>query len=140
MSKRTFFVAILLCVLTLVSCASANQYGLAYTSDGSDKIEYIFYTDEQVVYVIGGMMMCEINGGSKMLEMALNEGDITIDDIITSAEADLDNKDIEATEYPDGSKEYHYDGFNIVKLNTYLGSRDIYFVPSGMSYYDVAKV
>lgn len=140
MSKKTIFVAILLCALTLVSCYSPNQFGLAYTSDGSDNVEYIYYTDEQVVYVIGGMMMCEINGESKMLEMALNDGDITIDDILTAAETDLENKEIDHTDYTDGSREYHYDGFDIIKLNTHLGNHDIYFVPPSMSYYDVVKV
>ncbi len=140
MSKRTAFVLILLCALMLVSCSSANEYGLAYTSDGSDTVEYIYYTDEQVVYVIGGMMMCEIDGESKMLEMALKDGDVTIDDIITSAETDLENKEIDHTDYTDGSREYHYDGFDLIKLNTHLGNHDIYFVPSSMSYYDVVKV
>ncbi len=139
MSRKTFLVATLLCVLMLVSCSSGNRYGLEYTSDGSDKVEYIFYTDDQVVYVVGGMMMTEVDGSSKMLEMALKDGDITIDDIITSAETDLNNKDIKCTEYPDGSREYHYDGFKLIKLNTNRGSRDIYFVPSSMSYYDVTN-
>jgi len=140
MSKRTAFVVILLCALMLVSCSSANEYSLSYTPDGSDTVEYIYYTDEQVVYVIGGMMMCEIDGESKMLEMALKDGDVTIDDIITSAETDLENKEIDHTDYTDGSREYHYDGFDLIKLNTHLGNHDIYFVPSSMSYYDVVKV
>ena len=41
--------------------------------------------------------------------------------------------------YPDGSEEYHYEDFTLVSLNTHLGNRDIYFVPSGMGYYDVIK-
>lgn len=139
MSKKIAFISILLCVLMLVSCSSGNKYGLAYTSDGTERIEYIYYTDEQVVYVVGGMMMAEINGDSKMLEMAFNDGDLTISDLIASAEADVEAKKIEVTEFPDGSREYHYDGFDLIKLNTYEGNRDIYFTPSSMGYYDVTN-
>lgn len=139
MSKKIAVISILLSVLMLVSCSGGNKYGLAYTSDGTDRIEYIYYTDEQVVYVVGGMMMAEINGSSKMLEMAFNDGDLTISDIIAAAEADVEAKKIEVTEFPDGSREYHYDGFDIIKLNTYEGNRDIYFTPSSMGYYDVTN-
>lgn len=139
MSKKKVFTALLFCLALLVSCSGSNKYALAYTPDGSEKVEYIFYTDDQVVYVVGGMMMCEIDGSSKMLEMALKDGDITVSDMIESAEADVESKSIEATDYPDGSREYHYDGFDMIKLNTYEGSRDIYFVPTGMSYYDVTN-
>lgn len=139
MSKTKVFTALLFCLTLLVSCSGSNKYGLAYTPDGSEKVEYIFYTDDQVVYVIGGMMMCEIDGSSKMLEMALKDGDITVSDMIESAEADVASKKIEATDYPDGSREYHYDGFDMIKLNTYEGSRDIYFVPTSMGYYDVTN-
>ena len=130
---------LLVLVLVLTACSSANVYQLTYNSDGGSAVEYIYYTDTQVVYVVGGMMMCEIDGSSKMLEMAFKDGDITIDDVINSAESDVKNKKIEYTEYPDGSREYHYDGFDLIKLNTYEGSRDIYFVPSSMSYYDVTN-
>ena len=139
MSKKAVLLSIFVCALLLVSCSGGNEYGLAYSSDGTEKVEYIFYTDDQVVYVIGGMMMSEINGESKMLEMALHDGDVTISDLVASAESDVDAKRIEVTEYPDGSREYHYDGFDMIKLNTYEGNRDIYFVPAGMGYYDVTN-
>ena len=139
MSKKVIFTAVIHCVLLLGSCSSSNKYGLAYTSDGSERVEYIYYTDEMVVYVVGGMMMAEIEGEPKMLEMALKDGDITIQDLLDSAENDLKNKDIEATEYPDGSIEYHYDNFDMIKLNTLRGSNDIYFVPSSMGYNDVTN-
>jgi len=59
---------------------------------------------------------------------------------VCEAETDLENKEIDHTDYTDGSREYHYDGFDLIKLNTHLGNHDIYFVPSSMSYYDVVKV
>lgn len=130
---------LLVFVLVLTACSSSNEYNLTYNSDGGSAVEYIYFTDTQVVYVVGGMMMCEVDGSSKMLEMAFKDGDITIDDIIASADSDVKGKDIKCTEYPDGSKEYHYDGFDLIKLNTYEGNRDIYFVPSSMSYYDVTN-
>ena len=138
-------ISLLLCiafVLTLTSCTRMNEHGLAYTPDGSKSKSLIYsnedyYTDFRSVYVIGGMMMCKIDGEPKMLEMALIEGDLSIDDILSAAEEDLADGDIECTEFPDGSREYHYDGFDIVKMNTHLGNRDVYFVPSEMGYADI---
>lgn len=139
MLKRLFLFLLVLCPIVLVSCSSPNEYGLAYNPDGSGDIEYIYYDDERVVYVVGGLMMAEIDGSPKMLEMALHEGDVTVEDILVAAEKDVENGDIEAVDYPDGSREYHYDHFTIVKLNTHLGNRDVYFVPANMSYYDVTN-
>lgn len=139
MLKKLIFLVLAVSMLFLVSCSSANEYGLSYSSDGSDKVEYIYYNDDRVVYVVGGIMTAEIDGSAKMLELALHDGNITIDDILGAAEEDVTDGDIEATDYPDGSREYHYGSFDIIKLNTHLGCRDVYFVPSGMSYYDVVK-
>lgn len=137
---RRITVAFLLSLCLLLSaCADANEYGLAYTSDGSSNIEYIYYDEERVVYVVGGLMMADIDGSAKMLEMALKEGDIAVSDILASAEKDAENKKLEAKTYPDGSTEYYYEGFTLVALNTHLGNRDIYFVPSGMGYYNVTN-
>ena len=138
MLKRFFAILIAIaCLLPLVACSSGNEYELAFNFDENGKKEYIFYTDERVVYVVSGLMMCTIDGKSKMLEMALHDGEITVDAILESAAKDADNEDIKYTEYPDGSVEYHYEGFNLVKLNSVTGSKDIYFLPKSMSYYDV---
>lgn len=137
--RKYFISALLLVCLLLSACSSANEYKLAYNSDGSSNVEYIYYDDERVVYVVGGLMMAEVNGSPKMLEMALKEGDITISDILSSAEKDAENGDIKLVAYPDGSKEYRYEGFALVALNTHLGNRDVYFVPSDMGYYDVTN-
>ncbi|MBR6562611.1 MAG: hypothetical protein IKK70_01580 [Clostridia bacterium] len=142
MRKR---IVILLCVavmLLLSGCSKMNEYGLAFTADGSSTIDLIYANDDylvdgRAVYVIGGMMMVKLDGNPKMLEMALTEGDISIDDILSAAEKDAENEDITTTDYPDGSREYHYDGFDIIKMNTHLGNKDVYFVPSEMSYYDI---
>ena len=138
MRKAIIPFLLLLCVL-LSSCSSANEYNLTYTPDGSGNIEYIYYDDERVVYVVGGLMMAEVDGSAKMLEMALKEGDITVSDILASAEKDAENGDLSVDTYPDGSKDYRYEGFTLVSLNTHLGNRDIYFVPAGMGYYDVTN-
>ncbi len=142
MRKILSLLLCLLFVVSLASCSKMNEYGLAFTPDGSKTKSLIYsnedyYTDFRSVYVVGGMMMVKIDGEPKMLEMALIEGDLSIDDILTAAEEDLADKDIEATDFPDGSREYHYDGFDIVKMNTHLGNRDVYFVPSEMGYADI---
>lgn len=127
------------CLLPLSACSSANEYELTFNFDENGKKEYIFYTDECVVYVVSGLMMCSVDGKSKMLEMALHDGEITVEAILESASADAENEDIKFTEYPDGSIEYHYEGFNLVKLNSLTGSKDLYFLPDSMSYYDIQE-
>ena len=96
MLKKLLFLVLAVSMLFLVSCSSANEYVLSYSSDGSDKVEYIYYNDDRVVYVVGGIMTAEIDGSAKMLELALHDGNITIDDILGAAEEDVTDGDIEA--------------------------------------------
>lgn len=138
MLKRVLTFVLLLGVLLFNACSSANQYNLSLVADGSDSKDYIYYDDERVVYVVGGIMMIELDGESLMLESALNEGKITVADILSSAQTDADNEDIGVTAYPDGSMEYAYDGFNLIVLNT-AGVRDVYFVPSSVDYYSIVN-
>lgn len=138
MVKRLIALALVLTMaLALTACSSANEYGLSYTSDGSDKIDYIYYNDERVVYVVGGMMMIKLGDEPKMLQMALDGGDVSINALIESAQADYEDGDIEAVIYPDGSCEYCYDGFKMIVLNTHLRNIDVYFTPSSMGYFDI---
>lgn len=139
MLKRVFVFFVLICSLLLAACSQPNKYGLSFTSGSEASVEYIFYNDERVVYVVGGIMTIGEGEKSELLEIVLNRGEISVDDILEAAKEDADNGDIEYDSYPDGSVEYHYDGFDLIKLNTHLGNRDVYFVPSNMSYYDVTN-
>lgn len=140
MYKRILsFFLVSACVLVLCACTSPNKYGLSLAADGSNTIDYIYYEDEFAVYVVGGIMTVEINGESKLLELAITDGNITVSDILASAEEDHENEDITKNAYPDGSVEYSYENFKLVRLNTYDGRRDIYFLPTTMSYYDIAN-
>lgn len=137
---------ITLCALVLVLCLSvsacgekANKYKLSYSSDGSGKIDYIYFEDDFAVYVIGGLMTAELDEKSVLLEQALTEGALTVSDILDSAEKDASNDKLEKVTYPDGSVQYNYEGFVLVRLNTYTGLRDIYFLPAGMGYYEIVK-
>ncbi len=126
--------------LTLCACGSkVNPYKLNYTAGDGERVDYIYYEETFTVYVVGGMMTAEPEGKAVMLELALNEGRITVDRILEAAEADAANEKITKTEYPDGSVQYDYEGFTLVRLHTYTGQRDIYFLPSGRGYYDVAR-
>lgn len=136
MFKKLFLTAVLCLCLVLASCSSVNEYGLSFAPDGSSTVDYIYFDEERVVYTVGGIMTAEINGNDKMLELALTDGEILVSEILASAQKDADNGDIETTEYHDGSIEYHYEGFDMIVLNS-DGKNDIYFVPSEMSYYDV---
>lgn len=139
MLKRLIVLLVLICTLMLSACSQPNKYGLSFTAGNKTSVDYIFYNDERVVYVVGGIMTVGEGESAELLEIVLNRGEITVDAILEAAKEDADNGDIEYESYPDGSVEYHYDGFDIIKLNTHLGNRDVYFVPSSMSYYDVTN-
>lgn len=135
--KSLVFIFLAVCLL-LSACSknTANDLNLSLVEDGKGEKNYIYYDDERIVYVVGGIMMAEIEESPIMLDTALFDGKITLAQIISTAKADADDEDIQITEYPDGSIEYHYDTFDLVVLNTADANRDIYFVPKSMSYYD----
>lgn len=137
MLKKIFLSALAVIFLVFSACSSSNEYNLKLVPDGKDSKDYIYYDDDRVVYVVGGIMMTEDDKGeSVMLETALYEGTVSIDDIIDSAKADADDGDVEMTQYPDGSAEYYYETFTLICLNT-EGIRDVYFVPTDVNYYSV---
>ena len=138
MVKRIIaFALVLVMAVPFVACSGKNEFTLSFTPDGDDKVEYIYYNEERVVYVVGGLMMIKIGEESQMLEMALASGDIEIDEILESAKTDYENGDLDGFIYPDGSREYRFDGFNLIVLNTHLRNVDVYFTPSSMGFFDV---
>ena len=137
MFKRFTLMALALVCLAFSSCSKANDFNLKLVADGKDSKDYIYYDDQRVVYVVGGIMMTEDQDGqSLMLETALYEGSLSVDEILNSAKEDADDGDVKMSEYPDGSVEYYYDTFTLILLNA-NGVRDVYFVPSGVNYYSV---
>lgn len=138
MFKKSLLLLLVFMSFLLCACSEPNPYSLSLAADGGDSKTCIFYDDERMVFEVGGIMMAEIDGESLMLETALNDGKITLSDILTSAQTDVDNEDITATTYPDGSVEYHYSSFNLISLND-QGIRDIYFIPTDLSYYSIVS-
>lgn len=127
-----------LCLLLLCACTKANDYSLSFAADGGDKLEYIHvFGDEQIVYTVGGTVTVGEDDQAKPLELALADGDVTMEEILASVREDGDDGDVEAVTYPDGSVEYRFSTFTLVCLNTHTGVHDVYFVPTGMGYYDV---
>lgn len=141
MLKRVFAAFLcILCVFSFCACTKANDLNLSLTEDGSESLDIIhIFGEERFVYVSGGIMMIEIDKTPKTLELAFYDGDVSVSDILSTAEQDVEDGDIKMEEYPDGSVEYYYDGFTLVCLNTVKGDQNIYFVPSAKGYYDVAK-
>ncbi|MBQ3229959.1 MAG: hypothetical protein IJO64_04745 [Clostridia bacterium] len=139
LKKALLCILALLFCLSFASCAKSNVYNLSYSSDGSEKIDYIYFEDDFAVYVIGGLMTAEIENEPMLLEQALTEGNISVSELLASAEEDASNNKLERVSYPDGSVQYNYEGFVMLRLNTYTGLRDIYFLPVGMGYYDIVK-
>lgn len=137
MSKKLSFLLVFVLALSLCSCSAPNDYGLSFTPDDSGRSIIYFDEMERAIIVEGGIMTIEIDGETKLLEVALTDGDVLISEILLVAREDVEDEDIEITEYPDGSVEYHYDTFDLVVLNTYNGKRDICFIPKELSYYDM---
>jgi len=137
MFKKTIVILLVAFSLFLCSCSGANDYGLSFTADDSGRSIIYFDEMERAIIVEGGIMTVEIDGETELLEVALTDGDILMADILAIAREDVEDGDIELTEYPDGSLEYHYDTFDLVVLNTYNGKRDICFIPKELSYYDM---
>lgn len=137
MNKKILVTALLAFCILLSACSKPNDFGLSLAVDGNEKLEIIFTDEERMVFVFGGIMTAELDGESKMLDVLLYDGTITVNDILSTADTDAEDGDIETTEYPDGSIEYHYNGFDLVHLKK-NGIRDVYFIPSDMSYYDIA--
>ena len=140
LKKVLALVVCIICVLSLSACTKANDLQLSLTEDGTDSLDLIhIFGEEQYVYVSGGIMMIEIGKTPKTLELALHDGDVSVSDILAAAEQDVEDGDVRTEEYPDGSVEYYYDSFTLVRLNTVKGDKNVYFVPATKGYYDVAK-
>ncbi len=132
--------SVFLCVFlafAFCSCSGANDYGLSFTADDRGRSIIYFDENERAVIVEGGIMTVTVDGETILLEQALVDGDVLMSEILAVAREDAEEEDIEITEYPDGSVEYHYETFDLVVLNTYSGKRDICFIPKELSYYDM---
>ncbi len=137
MAKKLLILLSVLMIFSLCACSDGNEYGLSFAADKSGRSIIFFDELERAVIVEGGIMTIEIDGDTILLEEALNDGKVILEDILSSAKEDASNGDMETTEYPDGSIEYHYESFDMVVLNTYNGKRDICFIPKELSYYDM---
>lgn len=130
-------IALLLCTaFILCGCAKGNEYGLSFVAGERDATNYIYFDDDSVVYVVGGIMMAEIDGESISLQSALTEGKVALAEILESAKADAEKEIISVKNYDDGSVEYTYDNFRLLILNN--TDRYIYFTPLELNYYSFA--
>lgn len=86
------------------------------------------------VYVWNGDVKVLIDDKTYTLEEAIEENKITVEEIIAKADREIENplvcKD-------GGSKEYHYDNYTIIKLNTLDGNKDVYIGNKKLSVNDV---
>ena len=79
------------------------------------------------VYVYGGSVNIRIDGKDYSLKEALLEGKITMEEIISKANKDLNEKNITGDMYKDGgSMIYQYSNYTIIKCHTLDGNRDVY--------------
>ena len=128
------FILLLLAVLLLSSCASANPYELTFNPDGSDEMSLLYSDGNFEVYSMGGLMMCTVDDEPMMLEMALKEGIIYSGDLVKSAEEDTTNEKMTATAYMDEGTEYHYETFNLIVPESQDGKTRIYFTSADVTF------
>ena len=138
MLKKTLALTVLLACLLLCACAEANEYKLSLVPDGQGQMDYIYFDEDRTIYTVGGIVMAELDGQSIALESALNEGKLSVSDLLASAKKDVDGNKMDYTTYPDGSVEYVYSDFRLVVLNT-ATDNSIYFIPLYMNYYSVLR-
>jgi len=73
----------------------------------------------------------KVDGKTITLEDALRSGKITLDGIVSKANADFPDN---IYHYDDGgSEEYHYENYTIIKLHKLTGNRDVYIAKKGTS-------
>lgn len=87
------------------------------------------------VYLLGGDVTINVGEKDKSLEDALNDKDITTDDIILQLEKDVENDKCKENFYLDGgSKDYFYEDFTVVVTARLVGNeQDIAFMRKGYS-------
>ena len=138
MNKKILcFALALILLIPLASCGKSNEYSLVYIPDGTDGIYYIYYNEERVVYVIGGVVSAEIDSEIITLDKALADEKLTVDAIIASAEKDEESGKLEVLYSTDsGTKEFIYPTFNLIVLDD-KGCMDVYFAPKDIHSYDL---
>ena len=92
------------------------------------------------IYTYNGKIDIKVKTRLKELKVALEEGDITMERIISKAESDAAANLITATTYKDGgSVIYQYGTYTILKCNKLDGNENVYIGPFGMKYEDIFK-
>lgn len=137
---RRCAIFLFLLAFLLSGCAKENVYRLSFTADGSDKIDLIHDLNGYQVYLLGGMAVCTIDGEPAMLEMALDNGDITPADIINSADDDVSNEDRKVITDIEGVSCYCYDLFNIFSWEAEDGAHLLCFAPAEKEFFEIVEL
>ena len=97
----------------------------------TDKYDY-------TIYGYDGSVNIRIDGKDYSLKEALLENKITMNEIISKANKDLNDKKITGYMYKDGgSMIYKYENYTIIKCHTLDGNRDVYIGNTEMTIDDV---
>jgi hypothetical protein len=121
--------AVILISLSLCSCTKTNIHGLSFTPDGGEETLLIHMSDGYEVYLHGGLALCTIEDSPKLLEMALDDGDITPNAILESAEEDSAKEKLYAIKDLEGRTVYKYEGFDLATFTAEDGAIIICFAP-----------
>lgn len=109
----------------------SNGKKLIINAKKSDDYDYNIYT-------YNGNIDIKVKMRTKELKKALEDGDITMERIISQAESDAKAGLITATTFDDGGTViYQYGTYTILKQHTLDGVEDVYIGPFGMKYSDV---
>ena len=94
------------------------------------------------IYTIGGNVNIVLEGDMVYsLADALKNKVITIEDILSQAQTDIEYGVCTDGEYSDGgSVEYDYEGYTLVKYNNLSGRKDLVFAPEWTILSDITKI
>lgn len=106
---------------------SKAVFEMNFIGDDDFEIEEIYDAEDFKIKTLGGDVSITLEGDMVMsLEDALKNGTLSPMDIINKCETDEINGKVKADTIKDGgSKEYYYDDFTVLKLNTLDGDKDL---------------
>lgn len=129
---------LVVCSYSLESSNYTKKFNLNYSQENDNKIDTIIDKGEKAeyefnVYTFDGSV--SFTKGTDMVytfDTALDQGVITIEDILEQSKIDTKYGVCKMLYYLDGgSTEYYYDDYTILKFNSLGGCKDLVIGPSG---------
>lgn len=121
-----------------------TEFNVVFTKKDDLKRDLVFSKNEEYdfsIYTLGGSFDVEIEGEKTPLKDALQNGKITVEDILNKMSTDVARNFAKEFSFKDGgSVLVVYSEFSIVKFNTLDGNFDMYFTEKLESIDNLIKI